>query len=598
MRSRWETLPLLSICASGTFADFLGPTYPQPLDLSSSDSFVAAGWKNLTTLLDSYFKQNQTSDLTKPLAATEAEKITFSAGLFSLHDADATKFQYHYTSPEISNSTLGTKKVDGDSIYRVASVSKLITVFAGLLELKPEEWDLPLTQVIPGLAGDGSDPLLKIRWDKVTSWALATQIAGVPTLGIAQGDFLASFAAAGPNAAAAYGLPTLNPDILGPCWNKSGEACAPDGFIQGISGQPPNFLPWTTPAYADAGFMLLGLAIANITGKPMSEIYEDAIFNPLGMASSYSTHPTDEAEVARSVVAGPPATGFTLEGGVTVPSGGLLSTIHDLDKLGLAILNSTLYPADLTRKWMKPSSHTASLSYSVGAPWEIIRYANPTTGKITDIYTKLGDSGNYGGALVLIPDYDAGFSFLNAYSDAGIRSKASLSVLDYVVEALLPALEAQAAAEAARNFVGTYSLSDGELNSSITITFNESTIPSPSTPLSISHWTSNGKDILKKQFNGDKPHLLLSIPKQSCSGPGQVAFQVATGPQTTSYVAAQKQGLGPYSAVYYSNFDWLTVDQSHYGNIGINLFIFDVDEGGKATALSPAAFRATLQRRS
>lgn len=50
---------------------------------------------------------------------------------------------------------------------------------------------------------------------------------------------------------------------------------------------------------------------------------------------------------------------------------------------------------------------------SIGAPWEIVRYVNPETGKVTDIYTKLGDSGAYGGQVAIIPDYGCGWTFLN-----------------------------------------------------------------------------------------------------------------------------------------------------------------------------------------
>lgn len=168
------------------------------------------------------------------------------------------------------------------------------------------------------------------------------------------------------------------------------------------------------------------------------------------MESSYDAHPTAKAEVARSVIAGYPATGFAIESNFTTPSGGILSTISDLSKLGIGILNNTLISAQAMRKWMKPQTHTASLSYSIGAGFEIHRYVHPSTGKVTDLYTKLGDSGSYGGALVLIPQYDAGFAMLNAYSNGTIRPVAALVILDYVTDALLPALEAQAAVEAQR----------------------------------------------------------------------------------------------------------------------------------------------------
>ena len=394
-----------------------------------------------------------------------------------------------------------------------------------------------------------------------------------------------------------YGFPPLDLNVLGPCSNVSNPLCPTNDFIASLRSQPPSFLPWTSPAYADSGFMLLGLAIANITNNPIEAVYHDSIFEPLGMTSSNSTAPTGEAELARSVLVDPQ--GFSLEGGFTTPSGGLFSTINDLAKVGTSLLNSTLLPTNITRKWMKPITHTASLTHSVGAPWEIQRYIHPSTGKVTDLYTKLGDSGSYGGVTVVIPDYGAGFSMLNGHSNATVRSHAANTILDYVTEAVLPALEAQAAAEATRNFVGTYVSTDSKLNSSLTVAFNESTVKAaPLDALSVSSWISNGTDVLASDlFEGVKPRLLPTILNQNRSnGAGQVAFQASTNPQTNSYTQAGELAIGPFTGQYATNFDWLIVDQRHYGGIAIDLFIFDVDDKGKAEAVRPAVTRSRLNR--
>lgn len=591
---------LLTLSATGVFAEVLGPTYPSPIDLSSNTSIVSTTWKNLSAIFDSYFKENKTSNITALLSEGEVNKITFSLGLFSLEDAAATKLQYHYTSPEIANSTQGTKKVDADSIYRVASVSKLITVFAGLLNLNDEEWNRPLTQIFPLLADYVSktintvDPVYRIPWEQITPWTLANQIAGIPQLGIAEADGALALVLA--NSTAPKSLPPINITALGPCGDLTLDQCTPDDFLEGFEVQAPSFLPWTTPAYADSGFMVLGLAISNMTGKPIADIYQDSVFKPLGMTSSNGSVPSDPSQLARSVIAGDPAANFALQGGVSNPSGGLFSTLNDLDKLGVGILNSTLYPANLTRKWMKPTSNTASLTYNLGAPWEIIRYIH-ASGKVTDIYTKLGDSGNYGASLALIPDYNAGISFLNGNSNATLRSPAALTVLDYVLEAVLPALEAQAAAEATRNFVGTYVSTDPKLNSSVVIAFNKTSALSTTYPLSITSWISNGTDALKELFAGGKPRLQVSIPKTSL-GPGKVAFQTSLQPQYDTYVEASKAGVGPWSGLYFSNGGWVHVSAAPYDGIDEDLWVFDVNDTGNATAVSPAVTKVTLQRKS
>ena len=604
-----HALLLLPMCITAALTDFLGPTYPAPIDLTSNNSLIPASWKNLTSTFDAYLKKGNQSTASK-LPLSGVEKVTFSVGLFSIDDPAAAKLQYHYTSPEIANATQGTTQVNGDSIYRIASVSKLFTVFAGLLQLTDEDWNRPLTDIIPGLAEHAAgtaageeDAVYKIQWDKITPWALASQLAGVPALALVAADILfeydivASFGLGGTDPVTAYGFPPLNISNLGPCWdlkyrNTESLACPADQFVVNERSHPPTFLPWTTPAYSDDGFILLGIAISNIVGKSMATIYRESIFETLGMTSSNATVPTGEAELARSVIAGDFVYSFGLNGGVTVPSGGLFSTTNDLAKFGVGILNYTLFPADKTRKWMKPTSHTASLSYSVGVPWEIARYIHPSSGKVTDLYTKLGDSGNYGGCLVLIPDYNAGFSVLDASNDT-TRGNITNLILDYVTEAIIPALEAQAAAEAARNFVGTYVSTEPNLNSSVTVSLNESI------GLSISTWISNGTDVLASPlFDGIKPRLLPSIPNQSdAHGAGKVAFQASKNPKTDSFSLASKFGAGPFVAQYATNLDWLTVDLTRYGGIGVKLFVFDVDEGGNATAVSPVVTRARLEKK-
>ena len=83
---------------------------------------------------------------------TPKENVTFSLGLFSIHDPAAAELQYHYASPEVVKAPNGTHKVDGDSIYRIASVSKLFTVYAGMIELSSEDWNRPITDFIPELS--------------------------------------------------------------------------------------------------------------------------------------------------------------------------------------------------------------------------------------------------------------------------------------------------------------------------------------------------------------------------------------------------------------------------------------------------------------
>ena len=625
MRKSSISLGILPACLLGIHANFLGPIYPAPFDLSSKESLVAASWTNLTSSLENYLneKENTASE-----AISALRDMAFSIGMFSIHDPLAAKsLQFHYTSAEIANSTQGVNKLDGDSIYRVASISKLVTVYTGLLELGlgSRDWNWPIGDFVPKLAqfarrASGEDnPINTTQWDKITLGALAAQMGGGPRDAApwAGGDLLyvfESLKAPGEDESALLklGLPPLNisdPTILPPCLKNLEEPCREDPFIEGIQSRHPVFLPWTGPAYSDASIMLLGLAISNITGKSLDIVYRESIFDPLKMGSSNSKPPAP-SNYSRSVIAGTlSSAGFVGDFGISEASGGIFSTTNELAKLGIGILNSTLLPASETRRWMKPIAHTALLQYSVGQPWEIMRYTHKSSGRITDMYTKLGDAGYYGGYIVLLPDYDAGFSILGA-STSKSRSDATALIGDLVAESILPALEAEAAREARHNFAGTYTSSVEGLNSSLTLFLNGSAAAGAAAAsadgLTISSWISNGTDVLSllpsMGFKSSQLRLLPSIipnnnnnnnNNNNKSRTSQVAFRA------TAVTDAPATGL--FSGQYALNWDWLSVDAVTYGGVGLDLFVFDIqtEDGkgnGKAVAVTPGAMRARLKR--
>ncbi|KAJ5318097.1 hypothetical protein PENANT_c043G03653 [Penicillium antarcticum] len=585
----------------GVLANLLGPTYPPPRDLSSSNSRVAASWKNLTSQLNAYLDghANGTSGV------SALKNLTFSAGLFSTLDPKAEHLQYHHTASEVAESPIGAKKVDGDSIYKVASVSKLFTVLAGLLELDDKDWERPLTDIFPSLAEqvrgnrDKFQLTRDVQWDKITLKAIASQMSGIPHGGTA--EFLYKFAlakisgshnpkATDPNF---YGLPPLNDSDLSlwpPCIGDQVQGCNPVPWDEGYAASAPVFLPWASPEYANNNFALLGLAISNLTGKTMDGWYGESIFDPLGMKSTFSS-PPDNSSLSHHVTAETLQPEFQMDGGATIPSGGLFSTTNDLAKFGVGLLNSTLLPSEKTHEWMKPVTRTASLRYSVGKPWEIHRFVHAKSGIVTDIYTKLGDSGSYGGIVAIIPEFSAGFSFLGASSLAS-RSPLMLLAIDLITDSILPALMEQAACEAKQKFAGTYKAES--LNSSITFSVVPPMQPEPG--LKISSWVSNGTDLMPQfeaLFSGKNVRLVPTIVPEDVSG--KIAFRSYTSPDVKPNV-----GIGASSNLFSSLYDvskWLTLDSLLWGAFATDLFIFDVEKDGKVKAVTPTAYRVKMEKK-
>lgn len=590
------------ICLPSALANLLGPSYPPPRDLSSSHSRVATSWKNLTSQLNTVLADSHTNSTSRVYAL---KNLTFSVGLFSTLDPNAKDLQFHHTASEVAKSPVGVKKVDGNSIYKVASVSKLFTVLAGLIELKPRDWELPLTDIFPFLAEhfrrqrNNFRLVYDVQWDKITLRSLAGQMGGIPHG--ATEEFLQTFllykylegsrnpALTDPNF---YGLPPLNDSYLTlwpSCLGEQIQGCNPVSWDVAYAPRPPVYLPWTSPEYANGGYIFLGLAISNLTGKAMDEWYSDSIFEPLGLKSTYSSPPGNSTR-PHSVTSEALDEQFVPDGGVTNPSGGLFSTTNDLSKLGVALLNSTLLPSEKSREWMKPVTHTSSLRYSVGSPWEIHRFVHAGSGVVTDLYTKLGDSGFYGGIVVVIPDFNAGFTLLSASTQAS-RSSEALLAIDLIVDALLPALMEQAAIEAAQKFAGTYKAED--LNSSLTLTVVPPTQPAPG--LNITSWISNGTDItdlVPTLLGGPGSRLVPSIVTEQATG--EIAFRAYTATQTRG------PGVGSSSSLFSSFYDlgdWTMLDQLTWGGIATSLFVFDVEGNGTVKSVTPGAYRVKMARK-
>ena len=575
-----QHLVLLPLCVGPALADFLGASYPQPVDLTSDKSTVPKAWEEVTSTLQ---KQLDAAGKNKTFGGVLGlENVTFSIGLFSLNDPSVSDLQFHYTSQEVAQAPNGTNKVDGDTIYRVASITKLFTVLTGLLQLNSSDWDLYVSDVFPEiieLARQTSDDNIvdTIQWDNIMLKTLASQISGLPTNPLATDQIIGLLTAEIDPTTLGYPPVDINELLANsPCLGFTNTSC----YLPQIANQHPNFLPWASPIYSNNNFILLTALMENITGKSITSMTTKSILDPLGMESSYSGD-VPVSQFPNSVIIDPAE--FTGDFGFSTGSGGIASTINDLAKFGTSILNSTLLSSEETRQWMKPTAHTSRLQFSFGRPWEIIRYTH-ASGHITDLYTKAGDSGSSSSFLVMIPEYNAGFTVLGG-SSLGERNALIGRIGDLLANTLLPAFEAQAAVEAEVNFAGRYKASG--LNSSLVLSVNKTLGAAPG--LLIDSFISNGSNIAESFPFYYAPGARL-VPSISDPNDGLMAFRVATAADAPGIDISQTlfsgAGLGNY----------LIGDAASYGGISLSLFVFEVDGKGCAKKASPAAWRVELER--
>ena len=147
----------------------LGQPYLPPTSIASDPKFQKAA-KALDATLDGLVAKN---------AATYGN-TTFSIGIFSASD-DGLLYTYDHTAFDVQNSKYGTNKVDADSIYRIGSISKLLTVYLFLMSEGDTRWSDPVSKHLPQLLEYKANSWNPITpdWDQITIGDLAGQMGGL-----------------------------------------------------------------------------------------------------------------------------------------------------------------------------------------------------------------------------------------------------------------------------------------------------------------------------------------------------------------------------------------------------------------------------------
>ena len=228
---------------------------------------------------------------------------------------------------------------------------------------------------------------------------------------------------------------------------------------------------------------------------------------------------------------------------------------------------------------MKPVTFTSSVNVGIGAPWEIWR--TQINERTVDLYAKNGGWGAYSTELVLVPDFNFGFSILTASTLGEETTFAEVYLLsDMVASTILPALETVTRDQAKANFAGHYLASN--LNSSLTITVDDQP------GLRVIQWITNGTQVFDDLgLNTTGTYIDFRLQPNFLYTGNEVGF---TG--TWSKMPA----LVYIGALDVNCLAWGEVGDLTYGNVGIGEFVFEVDATGKAVSVQLKALRITIER--
>ncbi|KAK4497020.1 hypothetical protein PRZ48_011469 [Zasmidium cellare] len=420
----------------------LGPSFPPPT-IDPTSSALKSAFSLFTQSIDSYIaKADGTFGPITPNITSFSMGIFAGSNLVGSSSSSPLFYEYHHSA------TGAYSQVDSESVYAAGDLTQIFTVLASLLELGVEAWEMSIVEFLPELEHASTGDVLRgVRWRDVTLGALAAHLGGV----------------------------VRDSDAC-----RLNEPCGRQTFLRKLAKKAPVYLPDTTPVFSHAAFQLIAFAIEAKCRRPFATVLQERILSKLNMSSTSLLSKTSStpfgAGLSNTYTLGEPA------------SLSLLTSTHDLALFGHSLLTSSLLPAAITRRWLKPFASTSNIANAVGRPWEIYHYASKRTNPIVDVYTKSATVGRYSSYFGVSPDNEVGFSILAVNSEGeapDLNAYADLMLFALLQIQELGRKEAQAA------YVGTYT-SRGEA-SSISLNVTEG-----DPGLAVTHLSINGTDWLAK----------------------------------------------------------------------------------------------------
>jgi CubicO group peptidase (beta-lactamase class C family) len=288
----------------------------------------------------------------------------------------------------------GASTVDGDSIFRMASITKMFT--AAQLMLQKQQGLLSFEE-------DVSDILHDFK-PTTEGWTTTSETQVITTR-----QLLSHMS----------GL--IRDEIFEAPWPipREGNRSAPNkfpsraAFMEAVHKTPAVMASYQTPVYSNIAFDVAGWVSEKIAHTPYPDLLARDIFEPLGLSSSrfnLSIETIDRIVVPETKYAG--WADLDMEDGS--PAGGLYSSAADLRRFGQELLDpqhsSKFLTKQTIREWLKPLHVFDDNLLSVGLSWEI--YTVSVDGRRMSLYTKSGSLPGFHTLFGVDPEREFGFTLL------------------------------------------------------------------------------------------------------------------------------------------------------------------------------------------
>ena len=300
--------------------------------------------------------------------------------------SDKLGIDWNYAKGSFKDGTPVTDKTP----FHSTSVAKTFT--ATLIMLLQEEGKLdvddPLAEYLPSKIIDGLHIFEGVNYSKeILIKQLLQHTSGLP-------DFFED-------------APKEGPTFMELLFTDSDKMWQPLETIDFAKSKlTPHFAPGKGYRYSDTEYVLLGLLIEELTGKPYHEVLAEKIFDPLKMEDSYMhlrSKPSDSGtrQLAEIYVDDTDISTFKSLS-ADWAGGGLATTSKDLLKFHKALNEDKLLSKKSLRQMQQWTKESFGLEYGFGLRKFQLKKLNPLLGNLTLI----GHSGTSGAFMYYCPEID------------------------------------------------------------------------------------------------------------------------------------------------------------------------------------------------
>ncbi len=279
-------------------------------------------------------------------------------------------------------------KVTTDSIYCVASISKMFTTAAvlQLVEEKKIDLDAPVVTYVPDFT------MADERYKDITVRMLLNHSSGL-----------------------------LGGDLSNALLYGDNDTYYHDHLLEKLSGEHLKADPGAYSVYCNDGFLLAEIVVEYVSGKSFSEYLQEKVFDPLELSSTRTAVQLSEQDPVAGAYLTKKSPKLPIEYLNAIGTGGIYSNAENLCRFGMTftknqgkLLSGDSVAATMVQEGRKGQwceEYTGMLDYGLG--WDSVAVYPFADYGITAV-EKGGDSLNYHGELVVLPDENLSVAVLSS----------------------------------------------------------------------------------------------------------------------------------------------------------------------------------------